>query len=105
MHIPAEVWDVRRLDRLFPRVWSEDQAEVFGTVSRGVAVADADVPLDAEGREVHPRMLLVTGEPGAGKTEAVIGCAVAAAEKGERVLLACPIGALVDTYRQKLPPN
>jgi ATP-dependent exoDNAse (exonuclease V) alpha subunit len=40
-----------------------------------------------------------------GKTEAVIGCAIEAANKGERVLIACPIGALVDTYRQKLPPN
>ena len=50
-------------------------------------------------------VFVCAGEPGSGKTEAVIGCALEAAGKGERVLIACPIGALVDTYRQKLPPN
>ena len=105
LQIPAHIWDVRRLDRLPPRVWSEDQATVVDLVSRGVAVDDANVARNEAGLEVHPRMLLLTGKPGAGKTETVIGCAAAAAAKGERVLIACPIGALVDTYRQKLPPN
>ena len=48
---------------------------------------------------------MLSGKPGAGKTEAVIGCAIAAAAKGEQVLIACPLGALVDVYRQRLPPN
>jgi hypothetical protein len=98
LRLPGSIWDARRLDRLPPRVWSDEQAAILDAVRRGVAVDDANV-------NVHSRMLLITGKPGAGKTEAVIGCAVEAAEKGERVLIACPIGALVDTYRQKLPPN
>jgi nucleoside-triphosphatase THEP1 len=81
-----------------PRIWSDEQAEMLKVVREGVVVEDANV-------DKHKRTLLVTGKPGAGKTEAVCACAVEAAEKGERVLIACPIGALVDTYRQKLPPN
>ena len=98
MCIPAEVWSRERLARNPARVWSDEQREVLEIAASGVAVDDANV-------DAHSRLLFVSGKPGAGKTEAVIGCALAAAEKGERVLIACPIGALVDTYRQRLPPN
>ena len=98
MQIPANIWDVRRVSILPTLVWSKEQAEMLEAVKQGVAVEDANV-------HANSRLLLVTGKPGAGKTEAVIGSAIAAAEAGERVLIACPIGALVDTYRQKLPPH
>ena len=98
MCIPASIWDTKRLGANPGKVWSDEQKEVLDIVNKGIAVDDANV-------DAHGRLLLVTGKPGAGKTEAVIGCAVAAAEKGERVLIACPIGALVDVYRQRLPPN
>ena len=61
-------------------------------------VADANV-------SPNSRLLHVTGGPGTGKTEVVIQCAVDAARNGARVLIACPIGALVATYRQRLPPG
>jgi hypothetical protein len=98
LKIPANIWDARRIDQMPARLWSPEQAAVLDTVRKGVAVDDANV-------NAHSRMLLVTGKPGSGKTEAVIGCAIEAAGKGERVLIACPLGALVDVYRQKLPPN
>ncbi|CAE8634707.1 unnamed protein product [Polarella glacialis] len=98
MQIPASLWDARRIKQLPARSWSPEQKAMLEVVREGVAVDDANL-------NAHTRMLLVTGKPGVGKTEAVIGCAMEAAMKGERVLIACPIGALVDTYRQKLPPH
>ena len=98
MQIPVNIWEGVRDMHFGKRTWSKEQTEVIELVENGVAVDDANV-------DVHGRMLLVTGQPGAGKTEAVVGCAVAVAAKGEKVLIACPIGALVDTYRQRLPPN
>ena len=96
MQIPASLWDARGFCHSPPTVRSPEQAAVIEAVSKGVAIDDPNA-------DAHSRMLLVTGQPGAGKTEAVIACASAAAAKGERVLIACPIGALVDTYRQKVP--
>ncbi len=96
--IPASVWDTKRLGCNPGSVWSDEQQEVLNVVAKGVTVDDANV-------EAHSRLLFVSGKPGAGKTEAFIGCALAAAAKGERVLIACPIGALVDVYRQRSPPN
>lgn len=41
--------------------------------------------MDDASVDVHSRLLLVTGKPGAGKTEAVVGAATEGASKGERV--------------------
>eukprot|EP00959_Pyramimonas_sp_CCMP1952_P057232 1194493-Pyramimonas_sp.AAC.1 len=51
------------------------------------------------------RFLLVTGGPGTGKTSVVLQCAIDAASTGCRVLIACPIGALVSVCGQQLPPG
>ena len=63
--------------------------------------------LSASDANVTPesRLLLVTGGPGTGKTEAVVHCATTAAMQGARVLIGCPMGALFDTYRQRLEAN
>ena len=50
-------------------------------------------------------LLLVTGGPGTGKTEAVVHYATTAAMQGARVLIGCPMGALFDTNRQRLEAN
>ena len=93
--ISSAIWNTSKAEfDLSKRKWSKEQQQVLDIAEKGVAVDDANV-------SVHEGMLLV----GAGETEAVIGCAASAAAKGERVLIACPIGALVDTYRQRLPPN
>jgi late competence protein required for DNA uptake (superfamily II DNA/RNA helicase) len=98
LKIPVSIWEKSTKDRRPPSTWSTEQEAVLKAIAEGVAVEDANV-------SAHERMLLVTGKPGCGKTETVCGAAVAAAERGERVLIACPLGALVDVYRQKLPPN
>ena len=60
MGIPANIWDLRRAGDFPGRIWSAEQREVLDTVDKGVAVDDANV-------DVHTRMLLVSGKPGAGK--------------------------------------
>ena len=77
LQIPANLWDARRIPAQTAKAWSPQQREVIETVRKGVAVDDANV-------DVHSRMILVTGQPGAGKTAAVIACATEAAAKGER---------------------
>lgn len=79
-------------------VWSPQQAEVIKLVQKELDLADANV-------SAQSRTLFVSGGPGTGKTETMRLCATEAAERGQRVLIACPIGALVDTYRQRLPAN
>ena len=109
LRLPAQIWDISLPARRPPTHWSAEQAEFLAAVEQGVGAADANV--DAAGVRageascVNSRLLFVTGKPGAGKTEAVCGAAMAAASKCERVLIACPLGAQVDIYRQKLGIN
>ena len=96
--LPAELWQAKRCTERPARVWSPEQQEVIDTVRTSVAAEDANVP-------ANERLLFVTGGPGTGKTEVVIECALQAAEDGAHVLIACPIGPLVSTYRKRIPAN
>ena len=92
-------WSARRPTTLPVRAWSPQQQAVLDAVAEGLSVVDANVPANS-------RFLHVTGGPGTGKTEVVVQCAVNAATEDEaRVLIGCPIGALLDTYRLRLPPR
>ena len=92
-------WRAKRPTDMPTRTWSVQQQQVLDTVSDGLSVADANV-------EVNSRYLHVTGGPGTGKTEVIVQCAVnAAARDDARVLIGCPVGSLLDTYRLRLPPK
>eukprot|EP00973_Karenia_brevis_P088939 12335318-Karenia_brevis.AAC.1 len=71
-------------------------------VTRGIDVADANAA-----RQASPiaRLLFSTGPPGCGKTEVVVQSAQASALNGGRVLIGCPAGVLVATYRDRMPSN
>ena len=89
-------WSLRRPHQMPARAWSPEQKAALDAIAAGLSSEDAnDAPRD--------RQLLVTGGPGTGKTEVVIFAACAAAARGDRVLIACPVGALVDVYRTRLP--
>ena len=45
----------------------------------------------------------MAGEPGSGKSEVLIHAAVEAANAGLYVLILCPTGALVHTYKDRMP--
>ena len=49
------------------------------------------------------RHLFLTGEPGSGKSEVIVHAACAAAKSGACVLVLCPTGTLVHSYRDRLP--
>ena len=91
-------WTAKRPYDLPSRIWSPEQKEVLDTVAKGISNGDANVC-------TKDRFLFVTGGPGTGKTEVVIHAAVNAVKEGCRVLIACPVGALIKTYKEKLPPH
>ena len=92
-------WSARRALEHPQRQWSPEQAEVLRVVAEEVGVADANAPMNS-------RALQVSGGPGTGKTEVIIQCAIdTAAEGAAKVLIGVPIGALIETYRLRLPPS
>ena len=93
------MWSAKDIRSPPSRKWSPEQDEALDAIGAGVNIIDGNV--EHHGR----RTLLMTGGPGTGKTEVVVHAALRAANNGERVLIACPIGALVDTYRERLPPH
>ena len=96
--VSAESWSAKRCAAMPERTWSPEQSEVLQAVEAGMGICDANVAPNS-------RILQVTGGPGTGKTEVIIQCALDAARHGARVLVACPIGPLVTTYRQRLPAD
>lgn len=94
----ADEWSAKSWNRRPARNWSPQQAEALKIIREGRSIADANV-------DPMSRFLLITGEPGAGKTEVAIEAAVEAAEDGCNVQIAVPLGALISVYRDRLPPN
>ena len=88
------LWSANQLFRAPRRHWSPEQQLVLDAIERGTNITDANALADAD------RILQVTGGPGTGKTEVVIAAALAASERGCRVLIGAPIGLLVAMYRQ-----
>ena len=58
---------------------------------------------DERDRFEAERFLFISGKPGSGKSEVLVHAAVAVASKGCEVLILCPTGALVHSYRDRLP--
>ena len=67
-------------------------------VRDGLACDDANVTPESHS-------LFVTGDPGTGKTEVILQCALNATSDTTKVLIACPIGPLVAAYRKRIPPH
>ena len=99
LDVSAPLWSARSTHELPHRDWSPEQQAVLKAVEEGTTVAGAEDLGPAVARGVH-----VSGGPGSGKTEVVLAAAIAAAQKGCRVLIAGPLGVLVAAYRQRLPP-
>lgn len=92
-------WSARRLISQPLRLWSPEQQAVLDAVEAGTAVVDANDIRRAG------RLLQVSGGPGAGKTEVVLEAATRAATAGCKVLILGPIGLLVSSHRQRIPPE
>ena len=53
--------------------------------------------------ERDKRWLYIAGKPGSGKSEVIKEGAIRAAKKGFGVLLVCPTGQLVHSFKSQLP--
>ena len=62
-----------------------------------LGLSNADANLDSN------HFVYLCGEPGSGKTEVIIYAAAQAAQTGAKVLIGCPTGSLVATYKDRLP--
>ena len=93
-------WNLERPHHLPPRTWSEGQAELLRVAREALSVDDAN---ELRLAPVLSRFVHVSGEPGCGKSEALIYAAHEASGREARVLIACPTGVLVGQYRDRLP--
>ena len=90
-------------NRDWSRSWSVEQQAVIDLFDAAMRRSDAN--LDARLADAPRRLLHVSGEPGAGKSEVTLHCAWKCLNSEGKVLIACPTGALVTTLREKMPDN
>ena len=90
-------WNRVHTAAMTARKWSAGQQEAMDRIRAGLRVADANAMLGAS------RWLYLSGEPGAGKSEVIVHAAVEAATAGYHVLILCPTGTLVHSYKDRLP--
>ena len=76
---------------------TEDQQKAMDFFKRAMSVDNT------EDHQTINRKLYIVGEPGAGKTEVFIQFCSYAIANNLRVLILCPTGQLVHSYRQRLP--
>jgi len=99
--VDASQWDLKERSTMPPRTWSTGQSKLLQLMSDGIKIDDANVYSD----DPFSRFIFASGEPGAGKSEAVVYGAYAAAQAGAHVLIGCPTGVLVSGYLDRLPPH
>ena len=98
--IDASQWKHRPRDTMPERTWSQGQAKLLKLISEGVKVEDANAVYS---QDAYSRFIFASGEPGAGKSEAVVYAAWEAAKAGAHVFIGCPTGVLVSGYLDRLP--
>ena len=90
-------WDTVSRPQYAPRTWSPKQGEALGAVAYAVSLDDE------EQKRLHKRCLFVSGGPGSGKSAVLLEVAVRSAKGGIRVLIVCPTGQLVHSFKSQLP--
>ena len=90
-------WDTVSRTQYARRTWSPKQEEVLGAVAYAVPLDDE------EQKRLHKRCLFVSGGPGSGKSAVLLEVAVRSAKGGIRVLIVCPTGQLVHSFKSQLP--
>ena len=90
-------WDCVNRPRHQRRVWSPRQEEALGAVAYAVSLDDE------EEKRQHKRCLFVSGGPGSGKSAVLLEVAIRCVKGGLRVLIVCPTGQLVHSFKSQLP--
>ena len=90
-------WDSVNRPQYQRRTWSPRQEEALGAVAYAVSLDDE------EQKRQHARCLFVSGGPGSGKSAVLLEMAIRSAKGGLRVLIVCPTGQLVHSFKCQLP--
>ena len=90
-------WDSVNRPQYQRRTWSPRQEEALGAVAYAVSLDDE------EQKRQHQRCLFVSGGPGSGKSAVLLEMAVRSSKGGLRVLIVCPTGQLVHSFKCQLP--
>jgi hypothetical protein len=95
LEVLKQQWSLTQARDMAARTWSPEQQNVLDRIEEGIQNTDPDRP-DTE------RWLHIKGRPGSGKSEVLAYAAVAAAKKGAAVLILCPTGTLLCSYRERI---
>ena len=102
--IDPSQWKLKSRATMPARIWSRGQAQLLKLIADSLQVEDANATFQSN-ETPFSRFIFASGEPGAGKSEAVVYAAYAAAEAGNNVLIGCPTGVLVSGYLDRLPQH
>ena len=90
-------WDEVNRPKYVAKEWSAAQNEVLEIVEAAVSHADE------ESLQKSYRWLYVLGPPGSGKSAVLLETAIRMAKQGLRVLIVCPTGTNVYSFKSQLP--
>ena len=90
-------WDCINRPGYVRKTWSVRQQEVLGAVVYFISLDDE------EARRAHSRCLFVSGGPGSGKSAVLLEVCIRCVQAGLRVLIVCPTGQLVYSFKSQLP--
>ena len=93
------LWNRRAQANLEERCWSPEQGLALSSISTALDICDEQTLRSSS------RYLYVCGKPGSGKSEMLVHAAHRAARAGHYVLILCPTGTLVHSYRDRLPDD
>ena len=96
-HMYQQQWDTITRPQHVRRTWSPRQEEVLGAVAIAVSLDDE------EQKRQHKRCLFISGGPGSGKSAVLLEVAIRCVKGGLRVLIVCPTGQLVHSFKSQLP--
>ena len=89
-------WDTVNRPKYRGLAWSESQSEALRLIAEGYSHEDED------SRHNSSRFLYIKGRPGSGKSAVLLEAAIRACAS-IRVLIVCPTGVLVHSFKARLP--
>ena len=92
-------WEIQNRPVYDQKTYCGGQLEALKRISEALDCEDENA------REVarNKRWLYIAGKPGSGKSEVIKEAAVRAAKRGFSVLIVCPTGQLVHSFKSQLP--
>lgn len=96
--LDARLWPAKSTRSLPSLDWSPEQSATMSAIADGLRRANANIAR-------CERLVLTTGGPGTRKMEAVAHAVGQAAADWLNVLVAVPVGAMLDTYSAKQPAS